>query len=138
MGHPPLLSYRHFARHPPTTTPHHVKAYTMTGGRGAEQNLHAGSESRHTKAMAEEYEKAKSNTTDDKFKKTHQVISGKPQVTDHNIADDYIKNPPRNLPGDPSGDHTIGTGEEEAAPQADTVQAKDPSEIQARIDAQHK
>ncbi|CAD6567483.1 MAG: hypothetical protein CYPHOPRED_001768 [Cyphobasidiales sp. Tagirdzhanova-0007] len=73
-----------------------------------------------------------SNTTDDGFKKTTQVV-GKPQATDHNIADDYVKNPPRNIPGDSRDDRTLGTGVDNPVQVADTVEAKDPKEIEARI-----
>lgn len=49
---------------------------------------------------------------------------GKPGLTDHNVMDDMIKNPPKNLPGDPSGDRTTGTGAEEETNQPNTVEAK--------------
>ncbi|KAG2005793.1 hypothetical protein CC2G_002163 [Coprinopsis cinerea AmutBmut pab1-1] len=33
--------------------------------------------------------------TDDAFKKTQQIV-GKPKTTDHNIHEDYVRNPPNN------------------------------------------
>ncbi|KZP17450.1 hypothetical protein FIBSPDRAFT_894203 [Athelia psychrophila] len=39
-----------------------------------------------------------SNTADRQFKKTEQVV-GRPAVTDHNIHEDYMRDPPNNLAG---------------------------------------
>ncbi|GAA95630.1 uncharacterized protein L969DRAFT_92759 [Mixia osmundae IAM 14324] len=36
------------------------------------------------------------NTDDASFKKT-SVVVGKPETTDHNIADDYVNDPPKNV-----------------------------------------
>lgn len=45
--------------------------------------------------MSDEVESRKSvhRTADDQFKKTEQVV-GRPPVTDHNINDEYMRNPP--------------------------------------------
>ncbi|KAJ3969101.1 hypothetical protein EV361DRAFT_372122 [Lentinula raphanica] len=39
---------------------------------------------------------AKMSPTHQEFKKTEQVV-GRPRTTDHNIMDDYVKDPPNNL-----------------------------------------
>jgi len=90
------------------------------------------SSSKYTKPLRQEYESQQHNNSDAQFKKTHQVV-GKPGLTDHNVMDDMIKSPPKNIPGDPAGDGIVGDGSSNETEQPNTVEAKPVEEIRARI-----
>ncbi|EIW81010.1 hypothetical protein CONPUDRAFT_56150 [Coniophora puteana RWD-64-598 SS2] len=49
-------------------------------------------------------------TTDDQFKKTFQTV-GRPETTDHDIHEDFLKNPPNNHPSEFTNSDNLGKKE---------------------------
>ncbi|KIJ64629.1 hypothetical protein HYDPIDRAFT_154365 [Hydnomerulius pinastri MD-312] len=67
--------------------------------------------------------KAGSDTTDEELKpkKPFQTV-GRPATTDHNMHDDFVKNPPQNLSGGTFMGNTTNPGKKEGAYEREPTQ----------------
>ncbi|KAK9896087.1 hypothetical protein P389DRAFT_74389 [Cystobasidium minutum MCA 4210] len=100
-------------------------------GRGPDQTT---AKSKYVKPLREQYDQieAEHRNSDHGFKKSYQEV-GKPKTLDHNVMDDYVKQPPHNNPDLPPRDYLTQDNEREPLP-PNTVEAKSVEEIQARLD----